>query len=104
MLNPHLANVPMPPVVQQQILAHCSCIMDKIRAKHSIQEYNNKINDFLWIKKLWGKLGAECTKEGYLAGLGIRPSAEVEDNKTIESPEQDSEEEPLPEDSTQFQG
>ena len=53
---------------------------------------------------MWGKLGAECTKEGYLAGLGIRPSAEVEDNKTIESPEQDSEEEPLPEDSTQFQG
>ena len=104
MLNPHLANVPMPPAVQQQILAHCSCIMDKIRAKHSIQEYNNKINDFLWIKKLWGKLGTECTKEGYLAGLGIRPSAEVEDNKTIESPEQDSEEEPLTEDSTQFQG
>ena len=54
---------------------------------------------------MWGKLGTECTKEGYLAGLGIRPSAEVEDNKTIESPEQDSEEEePLTEDSTQFQG
>ena len=62
MLNPHLANIPMPPAIQQQILAHCSCIMDKIRAKHSIQEYNNKINDFLWIKKLWGKLGAESTK------------------------------------------
>ena len=54
---------------------------------------------------MWGKFGAECVKEGYLAGLGINPSEEVKDNKTIESPEQDSEEEePLTEDSTQFQG
>ena len=105
MINPDLAKVPMPPGVQQQILAHCSCIMDKIRYKYTIQEYNNRINDFLWVKELWGKFGAECVKEGYLAGLGINPSEEVKDNKTIESPEQDSEEEePLTEDSTQFQG
>ena len=105
MLNPELAQTPAPPAVQQQILAHCSCIMDRIRHKYTIHEYNSRINDFLWIKKLWGKFGTECVKEGYLAGLGINPSEEVKDNKTIESPEQDSEEEePLTEDSTQFQG
>ena len=104
MLNPELAQTPAPPAVQQQILAHCSCIMDRIRHKYTIHEYNSRINDFLWIKKLWGKFGTECAKEGYLAGLGIAPNGDVEDNKTIESPEQDSEEEPLTEDSTQFQG
>ena len=104
MLNPELAQTPAPPAVQQQILAHCSCIMDRIRHKYTIHEYNSRINDFLWIKKLWGKFGTECAKEGYLAGLGIAPNGDVEDNKTIESPEQDSEAEPLTEDSTQFQG
>ena len=105
LLNPELAKTPAPPAVQQQILAHCSCIVDKIRYKYTIQEYNSRINDFLWVKELWGKFGTECVKEGYLAGLGINPSEEVKDNKTIESPEQDSEEEePLTEDSTQFQG
>ena len=101
LLNPELAQTPAPPAVQQQILAHCSCIMDKIRYKYTIQEYNSRINDFLWVKELWGKFGTECVKEGYLAGLGIAPNGE--DNKTIESPEQDSEEEePLTEDSTQL--
>ena len=105
MLNPELAQTPAPPAVQQQILAHCSCIMDRIRHKYTIHEYNSRINDFLWIKKLWGKFGTECAKEGYLAGLGIAPNGDVEDNKTIESPEQDSEEEePLNGDETPFQG
>ena len=103
MLNPELAQTPAPPAVQQQILAHCSCIMDRIRHKYTIHEYNSRINDFLWIKKLWCKFGTEWAKEGYLAGLGIAPNGN-EDNKTIESPEQDSEEEPLTEDYTQFQG
>ena len=53
MINPDLAKVPMPPGVQQQILAHCSCVMDKIRNKYTIHEYSQKMNDFLWIKKLW---------------------------------------------------
>tara|TARA_Y100001963_G_C6663980_1_gene391864 strand:- start:100 stop:594 length:495 start_codon:yes stop_codon:yes gene_type:complete len=102
MINPDLAKVPMPAGVQQQILAHCSCVMDKIRNKYTIHEYSQKMNDFLWIKELWGNFGIICTKEGYLAGLGIGSK----DNKTIESTEQDSEEEeePLTEDATQFQG
>ena len=33
LLNPELAQTPAPPAVQQQILAHCSCIMDRIRHK-----------------------------------------------------------------------
>ncbi len=104
-LNPQLAQLPMPPAVQQQMLAHCSCVMDKIREKYTIHEYNQKINDFLWVRNVWGKFGAECTKAGYLAGLGIVPGESVEDNKTTELPKQDSEEEePLTEDATQFQG
>ena len=52
LLNPELAQTPAPPAVQQQILAHCSCIMDKIRYKYTIQEYNSRINDFLFISFL----------------------------------------------------
>ena len=105
MLNPQLAQSPMPPAIQQQMLAHCSCIMDRIREKYTIHEYNSKLHDYLWIRQVWGKLGTECTKAGYLAGLGIEPGDTIsEDNKTKESPEQDSEEEPLTEDATQFQG
>ena len=63
MLNPELAEPPAPPAVQQQILAHCSCIMDRIRLKYTIHDYNSRINDFLWIKKLWCKFCTECAKE-----------------------------------------
>ena len=34
--NPQLRNQIIPPAVQQQILGHCSCVVDKIRMKYSI--------------------------------------------------------------------
>ena len=105
--NPQLRNQIIPPAVQQQILGHCSCVVDKIRMKYSIQEYYKNAHNFLWIRKVWGSFGNECTKDGYLAGLGIQyPEEKVkeEDNKT-ESPKPESKvEEELSDEPTIFQG
>jgi len=105
--NPQLRNQIIPPAVQQQILGHCSCVVDKIRMKYSIQEYYKNAHNFLWIRKVWGNFGNECTKDGYLAGLGIQypeEKVEEEDNKT-ESPKPESKvEEELSDEPTIFQG
>ena len=105
--NPQLRNQIIPPAVQQQILGHCSCVVDKIRMKYSIQEYYKNAHNFLWIRKVWGSFGNECTKDGYLAGLGIQyPEEKIkeEDNKT-ESPKPESKvEEELSDEPTIFQG
>ena len=107
-LNPQLQNQMIPPAAQQQILGHCSCVMDKIRVKYPIQEYYKKMSDFLWIRDVWGGFGVECMKAGYLAGLGVQyPKDEdnkTEDNKT-ESPKPESKvEEELSDEPTIFQG
>ena len=106
--NPQLQNQMIPPAAQQQILGHCSCVMDKIRVKYPIQEYYKKMSDFLWIRDVWGGFGVECMKAGYLAGLGVQyPKDEdnkTEDNKT-ESPKPESKvEEELSDEPTIFQG
>ena len=106
--NPQLQNQLIPPAAQQQILGHCSCVVDKIRLKYPIQEYYKKMGDFLWIRDVWGGYGTECMKAGYLAGLGIKyPEDEnnkTEDNKT-ESPKPESKvEEELSDEPTIFQG
>jgi len=78
--NPPLKNQFIPPAVQQQLLGHCSCVIDKIREEFTIQEYMKEINDYLWITKIWGKYGRQCMKAGYLAGVIEIPT----DNKTKE--------------------
>jgi len=87
--NPLLKNQFIPPAVQQQLLGHCSCAIDKIREEFTIQEYMKEINDYLWITKVWGKYGRQCMKAGYLAGVIEIPTdnetkedTKVEDNKT----------------------
>ena len=87
--NPPLKNQFIPPAVQQQLLGHCSCVIDKIREVFTIQEYMKEINDYLWITKIWGKYGRQCMKAGYLAGVIEIPTdnetkedTKVEDNKT----------------------
>jgi len=106
--NPQLRNQLIPPAAQQQILGHCSCVVDRIRLKYPIQEYYKKMGDFLWIRDVWGGYGTECMKAGYLAGLGIKyPEDEdnkTEDNKT-ESPKPESKiEEELSDEPIIFQG
>ena len=106
--NPQLRNQLIPPAAQQQILGHCSCVVDKIRVKYSIQEYYKKMSDFIWIRDVWGGYGTECMKAGYLAGLGVK-YPEDEDNKTkdnkTESPKPESKiEEELSDGPTIFQG
>ena len=44
-LNPGLASAPVPPAVQQQMIGHCSCVMDKIRNELTIQEYFANMHD-----------------------------------------------------------
>ena len=70
------------------------------------------MHDYIWIRNMWGKYGAECIDMGYLAGLvtkGKHPS----DNKTIEKPketkpipkiEQPETEQLLDNSATSFQG
>ena len=89
--NPQLQNQYMPPAIQQQVLGHCSCIVDRIREVITIQEYRKEIHDYLWIRNVWGKYGRQCIKAGYLAGIVQLPiptdnetkeETKVEDNKT----------------------
>ena len=109
--NPKLRNQFIPPAVQQQLLGHCSCVVDRIRKVYPLQEYLNEIHDYLWIKTVWGKYGAECMKAGYLAGIIQLPTdnktkedTKVEDNKTESLKPESSVEEIENEEATIFQG
>ena len=109
--NPKLRNQFIPPAVQQQLLGHCSCVVDRIRKVYPLQKYLNEIHDYLWIKTVWGKYGAECMKAGYLAGIIQLPTdnktkedTRVEDNKTESLKPESSVEEIENEEATIFQG
>ena len=111
--NPSLKNQFIPPAIQQQLLGHCSCIVDRIRKEITIQEYRKEIHDYLWIKTVWGKYGTECMKAGYLAGIVQLPiptdnetkeDTKVEDNKTESLEPKSSVEEIENEEPTIFQG
>ena len=111
-LNPQLRNQYIPPAIQQQILGHCSCIVDKIRVDFILEEYTKKMNDYLWIKKIWGDYGVQCMKAGYLAGVipddlpeklekvqtdnKTKEDTKVEDNKTKSKKEEILIKEPEP--------
>ena len=85
--NPSIGQQMMPPAVMQQMIGHCSCVMDKIRLLHSVEEYFANMHDYIWIRNLWGKYGAECIDMGYLAGL-VTKGKQPSDNKTIEEPKE----------------
>ena len=85
--NPSMRNQMMPPAVMQQMIGHCSCVMDKIRLLHSVEEYFANMHDYIWIRNMWGKYGAECIDMGYLAGL-VTKGKQPSDNKTIEEPKE----------------
>ena len=109
--NPKLRNQFIPPAVQQQLLGHCSCVVDRIRKVYPLQKYLNEIHDYLWIKTVWGKYGAECMKAGYLAGIIQLPTdnktkedTRIEDNKTESLKPESSVEEIENEEPTIFQG
>ena len=109
--NPKLRNQFIPPAVQQQLLGHCSCVVDRIRKVYPLQKYLNEIHDYLWIKTVWGKYGTECMKAGYLAGIIQLPTdnktkedTRVEDNKTESLKPESSVEEIENEEPTIFQG
>ena len=93
--NPNMRNQMMPPAVMQQMIGHCSCVMDKIRLLHSVEEYYANMHDYVWIRSIWGKYGAECIDMGYLAGL-VTKGKQPSDNKTTEKPKP-IEPEPVPE-------
>ena len=86
--NPNLRNQMLPPAVLQQLIGHCSCIMDKIRLLHSVEEYFANMHDYVWIRTLWGKYGGECVDMGYLAGLGIGRAPLPSANQTTEKPKE----------------
>jgi hypothetical protein len=108
--NPNLRNQMLPPAVLQQLIGHCSCVMDKIRLLHSVEEYSANMHDYVWIRSIWGKYGAECVDMGYLAGLGIGRAPQPSDNQTTEEPKETKpipKIKPVPEETlndTSFQG
>ena len=85
--NPSIGQQMMPPAVMQQMIGHCSCVMDKIRLLHSVEEYFANMHDYIWIRNMWGKYGAECIDMGYLAGL-VTKGKQPSDNQTIEKPKE----------------
>ena len=109
--NPPLKNQFIPPAVQQQLLGHCSCVLDRIRVEFTIQEYMKKVNDYLWIRGVWGIHGKQCMKAGYLAGVieistdnETKEDTKVEDNKTESLEPESKVEEIQNEEPTIFQG
>ena len=85
--NPNMRNQMMPPAVMQQMIGHCSCVMDKIRLLVTVEDYYANMHDYIRIRDLWGKYGAECIDMGYLAGL-VTKGKQPSDNKTIEEPKE----------------
>ena len=94
--NPKLRNQMLPPPILQQMIGHCSCVMDRIRLTFPVEEYFANMHDFIWIREIWGKYGKECVDMGYLAGLVIKDD-KPSDNKTIEEKPKSTEPEPEPE-------
>ena len=88
--NPSLGQQMLPPAVMQQMIGHCSCVMDKIRLLVTVEDYYANMHDYLWIRDLWGKYGAECIDMGYLAGLVTRDKKDKQpsDNQTTEEPKE----------------
>jgi len=83
-MNPTLAQQPVPPAVHQQMIGHCSCVMDKIRNELTIQEYFAQMHDYQWLKDIWGKHGQSCFDDGYLNGMGIKPKKPLKEMKIPE--------------------
>ena len=88
--NPSLGQQMLPPAVMQQMIGHCSCVMDKIRLLVTVEDYYANMHDYIWIRNLWGKYGAECIDMGYLAGLVTRDKKDKQpsDNQTTEEPKE----------------
>ena len=110
--SPSLRNQYMPPAIQQQLLGHCSCVIDGIREEYTSQEYIEKMNDYLWVKEVWGRHGRLCMTAGYLAGLveekptdnETKEDTKAEDNKTESLEPESKVEEIQNEEPTIFQG
>ena len=88
--NPSLGQQMLPPAIMQQMIGHCSCVMDKIRLLVTVEDYYANMHDYIWIRNLWGKYGAECIDMGYLAGLVTRDKKDKQpsDNQTTENPKE----------------
>ncbi len=93
--NPKLRGQMLPPPILQQMIGHCSCVMDKIRLKFPIENYYANMHDYIWIRETWGKYGRECIDMGYLAGLVIKDD-KPSDNQTVEEKPKPIEPEPEP--------
>ena len=79
MSNPDLACIPPGFESQRQMLVHCFCVMDRIRAKYKIEEYRKKVFDSQFIGGLFMDNAFECVKdEKTLHSFFV-----VEDNESI---------------------
>ena len=61
--NPSLYGIPPGFESQRQMLLHCFCVMDRIQDKVSIQEYQKKVFEEMWVGNLFMTTAVECVKE-----------------------------------------
>lgn len=122
MTNPALYGIPPGFESSRQMLLHCFCVMDRIQDKITIEEYQTRVFDSLWVGNLFMSTAVECVKEeatlpsfftkipdnetdkGNHEIKSVIPKGKIPDDslEKLPSKEEESEEEERPE--TIFQG
>lgn len=89
MANPQLNRTSPPMVVQRQMVVHCFCVLDKIRAQFPIKEYMKYVLSGINLGELFMKKSYDCMREyDTMSGIIILPesldNATKTDNETTE--------------------
>ena len=63
MTNPALYGIPPGFESSRQMLLHCFCVMDRIQKKITIEEYQKRVFDSLWVGNLFMSIAVECVRE-----------------------------------------
>ena len=63
MSNPNLVGQAPDWRSQRQMLEHCFCVMDRIRREISLEEYQKRVFEQVWVGNLFMSKAFECVKE-----------------------------------------
>ena len=98
--NPSLLNQIPSPIAQRQMVAHCFCVMDKIRKENKVKDYKKKVLDPEWGGNLFMLKAMECvgdyeTLPSFFMKMPTPDNETKKENKILIKPEepQDSPEE-----------
>ena len=87
--NPRLIGQAPPPIIQRQMVIHCFCVLDKVRAEFSFKKYIKLLKKRDAIGDLFMKKAYECidefdTMRGIIIMKNPLDNATKTDNGTIE--------------------